>query len=182
MCQEEKRKHRNHAFERAEDEEQADRGAEKKGKSGSAASVDARYGAKKEAVAAHGMESARGEEQIGIDAAQHRNDHDRADDGIAKSAEDAIRDGAQNEIVAGNFVHGEDVQGHQIQQEINPHHSKDAAENGARDVAAGIANLFAEIDDTVPAIDGVYNGLQSENDGDGKRPSSGQGGQSRGRR
>src|SRR5882762_8975708 len=108
------------------------------------------------------MESARREEQIGVDAAQHRNDHDRADDGIAKSAEDAIGDSAQNEIVTGNFVHGKDVEGHQTQQEINSHHGKDTAENGTWDIVARIADFFAEIDDTIPAVDGVDNGLQSE--------------------
>src|SRR6266849_2245910 len=47
---------------------------------------------------------------------QHRNDHDRPYDGIAKSAKDAIGDRAQNKIVTGNFMHGEDIQGHKIQE------------------------------------------------------------------
>src|SRR5712692_1913880 len=148
ICHEEKRQHRNHAFKRPEDEKQADGSAQKERKSGSAASVNARYAAEKEAIAAHGMESPRREEQIGVDAAQHRNDHDRADDGIAKSPEDAIGDGAENKIVAGNFIHGEHVKSDQIQKKINPHHSKDAAKDGPRNIAAWLTHLFAKIDDT----------------------------------
>src|SRR6266705_517834 len=125
------------------------------------------------------MEGARGKEQIGVDVAQHRNNHDRPDGRIAKSPEDAIGDCAQNKIITGDFIHWEDVQRHQIEQEINPHHGKDAAENGAGNVAAGIAHFFAEIDDPVPTVDSVDDGLQSENKGDDERPSSWYGWESR---
>src|SRR5712691_1513843 len=125
------------------------------------------------------MEGARGEEQIGVDVAQHRNDHDGANGGIAKSAENAIGDGAQNKIVTGNLIHREDVERHQIQEEINAHHGKDAAENGARNVAAGLTHFLPEINNSIPPVNRKNDSLQSENEGDSERPSSGEGGQSR---
>src|SRR2546428_9745827 len=98
------------------------------------------------------MEGARGKEQIGVDVAQHRNDHDRADGGIAKSPKNAIGNGAQDKVVASNFVHGEAKQRHEIQHGTNPHDGKHAAENDAGNVSAGLTHLFTEINDTVPAV------------------------------
>src|SRR5260370_18579703 len=124
------------------------------------------------------MERPRGEEQVGVDVAQHRNNHDRSDGGIAKSPKDAIGDCAQNKIITGDFIHWEAVQRYQIQQEVNPHHGEDAAENGARNVPAGIAHFFAEINNSIPSVNCKNDGLQSKNEGDGERPPSGEGWQS----
>jgi len=66
---------------------------------------------------------------------------------------------------------GEDVQSHQIEQEINPHHGKRRCRKWRGECSAGIAHFFAEIE-TPPNRRQCRRRLQSENKGDDERPSS----------
>src|SRR5690242_7377141 len=88
---EEKRKHGNDALEGAEDKSDSRDGAEQQGNRRRAALVYFGGLAKEQAVRAHGIERARTEKLIGVEAAQHGNDHDGTDDGIAESAENTVR-------------------------------------------------------------------------------------------
>ena len=81
----------------------------------------------------------------------------------------------REKVVAGDLVHGQDVEDGGVHQEINAHDGEDAAEDGARDVFAGVADFFAEVDDAVPTVDGVENGLEAEHQRDGERPAGSEG-------
>src|SRR5215472_10732575 len=181
VCHEEKGEHGGDALESIsaqegnKQEQHADDGAEQKRNRRRPAGVDLRCGAEEEPVAAHRIERARAEKLVGVEAAQHRDDHDGADDRIAQAAKHAIGNRAEDERIPRDFVDGHDVQRNEIEEEVNPHNGKNTAENGARNVAAGIAHLFAEIDDAVPAVDGVNDGLESQHDGNRKRPARRQG-------
>ena len=70
---------------------------------------------------------------------------------------------------------GKNVEDGGVHQEINAHDGEDAAENCARDVFAGVADFFAEVDDAVPSVDGVEDGLQAEHQRDGQRPAGREG-------
>src|SRR6202007_2370501 len=107
---------------------------------------------------------------ISIQAAQHGNDHDRADDRVAETPEYAIGDGAEDKRISRDFVHWHDVQRNEIQEQIDPHDGEDAAENGARHITPWIAHFFAKVNDAVPAIHRVDDGLNPQHDGDDQRP------------
>src|SRR5205807_5322610 len=66
-----------------EKKEHAYDGAEKQRDGGCSAGVNGRCSTKEEPVTAHGIQGPRAEKLIGIKTAQHGNDHDGADDGIA---------------------------------------------------------------------------------------------------
>ena len=85
-------------------------------------------------------------------------------------AENALGGGAQGEVVAGDFVHGQDVEDGGVQEQINAHDGEDAAKDGARDVLAGVANFFAKVDDAVPTVDGIENLLEAEHHCDCEEP------------
>ena len=126
--------------------------------------------AEKQAVAAHGVERARAEKLIGVHADEQRDDHDRADDRVAVGAEDAVGGGPERKRVAGDLVQRKNVEHRGVDQQIDSHDGEDAAEDCARDIAARVAHFFAEVDDAVPAVDGVEDRLQRQHDGDGERP------------
>src|SRR5207253_2966393 len=150
---EEKREHGRDALEAISahegdyQEEYADHRAEKQRDGWGSASINACRTPKKEPVTTHGIQCARAEELIGVETAQHGNHHDRPYDGIAKTSENAIGNGPKDKCVAGDFVHGHDVQRDEVQEQVNSHNGKDTAEDGARNIAAGIAHLLTEIDD-----------------------------------
>src|ERR1700740_1316529 len=101
---------------------------------------------------------------IGVEAAQTGNDHDRSNNRIAEAAKHAIGNGSKDKRVSGDLVHGHDVQGNEIKEQINSHDGKNPAENGSRNVATGVAHFFTEIDDTVPAVHRVDAGLKSRSE------------------
>ena len=76
-------------------------------------------------------------------------------------AKNAFGSSAQRKIISSDFVHGQNVENGGVQEQINAHDGEDAAENGARDVFAGIANFFAKINHAIPTVDGVENGLKT---------------------
>ena len=77
-------------------------------------------------------------------------------------AEDALGGESQREIVAGNFVHGQDVEDGGVDEEIDENDGKEAGEDGARNEVAGIFDFVAEVDHAVPAIVGVNGSLHAE--------------------
>ena len=96
--------------------------------------------------------------------------HDGTNDGIAERAEDSVGDSAEDEGIARDFTHGQDVKRDKIQEQVDAHDRKYASEDRARDVTTGIANFTTEINDAVPTVDGVNNALQRQQNGDGERP------------
>ena len=116
------------------------------------------------------MECPRTEKLIGIEAAQHGNHHDGTDDRISKISEDAVRHRAQHKRISGDFLHRQNVQSHDIQQQINSHDGKHAAKNRPRNIAPRIAHFFPEINHAVPSINGVNDALQSQKYRNDKRP------------
>ena len=98
---------------------------------------------------------------IGVDATEQGNDHDGTNDGVAVRAEDRSAAVPRAKSFPAIWVMGKNVKHGRIEQQINGHDGEHAAENGAGNVAAGIAHLFAEIDDAVPAVDGVNDRLQA---------------------
>ncbi len=82
--------------------------------------------------------------------------------GIAEMAKDAVCRNAQGKIVAGDLTHGQNVEHGGVEQEIDPHDGEDAAEYGARHVAARIFHFRAEIDDAIPAVNRVNHRLQRD--------------------
>src|SRR6267154_1801462 len=88
---------------------------------------------------------------------------------------DAVGDGAEDKSVSGDFVHRQNVQRDEIQQQINSHDGENAAENCARNVTAWLADFLAKINDAIPTIDGVDHNLQAEHDRNSHGPSHRQG-------
>src|SRR5437764_531811 len=167
---EEKRKHGNHTLERPDHENDARNGAEEQSDGWRAPWIYFRGLAEEQAIGAHGIKRPGAEKLIGVEAAQHGNDHDRTNDGIAEAAKHAIGNGSEDKRVSGDLVYRHDVKRDEIKEQINPDDGKDAAKNGSGNVAAGVANLFTEIDDAVPAVHRVDDRLQTQHDRDGKRP------------
>src|SRR5262249_48056188 len=120
---------------------------------------------------AHGIQGARREEQASINAAQQRNQHDRADNRVAVRAKNARSGGAEGESVADDFIHGQDIGDGGAEKKIDRDDRKDAAEDGTRNVAAGVFDFFTEIDDSIPAIHGVDDLLQGQHESGSEKPS-----------
>lgn len=109
--------------------------------------------------------------------AQQRQHHDGTENEVAVMTENAFGSKAQREVIAGDFIHGQHVQDGSVNEQINANDGEQAGENGARNQEAGIDDFVAEIDNTIPAIVGVYGGLEAEEergeesgtDGNGER-------------
>src|SRR5262249_45707385 len=85
-------------------------------------------------------------------------------------AEDAICSSADSEIDAANFSHWQHVKHSRVQKQVDSHNRKHASENRARNIAPGISYFRAEIDDAIPAVHGVNDGLQSYQERSDERP------------
>src|SRR5579859_724449 len=85
-------------------------------------------------------------------------------------AENAIGSGSQGEVVAGDFAHWQDVEYGSVQEQVDSHDRKNAAKDRARNIAARIFDLCAEINDAIPAIHGVDDSLQSNQKRRDERP------------
>ena len=102
---------------------------------------------------------------VGVDAAQHGDDHQHAQQRVAGVAEQNACRPSQGEVLTGDLRHGQHVDYGRVHQQINSHHRKHAADHGAGNVFARVAYLFAEIHHRIPAVVGVNDGLQRKHQG-----------------
>src|SRR5207245_2530109 len=107
---EEEGQHGDDAFEFADGEDDADEGAEEQGDGGSAAFVHACDLMEEQAVAAHRVDYASSHQMQRVDGAEKGHDDDGTKYSVAVAAEDALRGEAKRKIVAGDLVHGKNVE------------------------------------------------------------------------
>src|SRR5271166_1569921 len=68
----------------------------------------------------------------------------------------------KGEIVAGDFVHGENVKDGRVDEQIDEDDGEEAGEDGARNQVTRVFHFVAKIDDAIPAIVGVDGGLNAK--------------------
>src|SRR5215469_12406152 len=88
---------------------------------------------------------------------------------------DALGGETQREVVAGNLVHGKDVQHCGVNEEIDQDNGEQAREDGAGNEAAGILDFVAEVDDTIPAVVGEDGRLYTQEQSGDERRAEGHG-------
>jgi hypothetical protein len=159
---EEEGEHGDDAFETEDGKSEADQGAEKQADGGRPALVDARDGTEEEAVAAHGVDYASAHEVKRVEAAEERKNHDGAENEVTVSAEDAFSREAERKGVAGDFIHGKDIENGGVDEEIDQDNGEETGEDGAWNEMSGILDFVAEVDDAIPPVVGENGGLNPQ--------------------
>ncbi len=99
--------------------------------------IDAGDGAEKQAVAAHGIDYPCAHQVQGIQGTEERDHHDGAEDEISVRPEDALGGQAQGEVIAGYFIHWQDIKHSRVDQQINHDDGEKAGEDGTRNEMPG---------------------------------------------